>query len=174
VINAPLGSPKVPPESLLFVLDSGAFSHGANLPPSQCRTTPSVVAEFQPGGATRRRLDLFLAAGLVVEAPPAEPLARVREAAARAGSTSRLSAADADVIALALATGGRLVTDDYTVQDVARRLGVHVESVATKGVEANLDWGGRCAGCGRRYDAVKIGSVCPICGAQIVGKPRRR
>jgi endoribonuclease Nob1 len=163
-----------PPESLLFALDAGAFAHGANLPPGQCCTTPSVVAEFESGGATRRRLDLFLAAGLTVEPPPGETLAAVDRAAAEAGSASRLSAADRDVIALALARRLRLVTDDYTVQDLARRLGVAVESIATKGVTEALDWGGRCAGCGRRYDAARIGSACLVCGAQIAGKPRRR
>jgi len=160
-------------DSLPFVLDSGAIAHGANLPPAQCRTAPSVLAEFQPGGATRRRLDLFLAAGLLVQDPAPESLQRVDAAVAKAGSATRLSAADRDVLALALDVRGRLVTDDYTVQDIARRLGLAVESIATRGISERVDWGGRCAGCGRRYDATHIGRECPVCGARIVGKPRR-
>lgn len=169
-------APRSTSDSLLFVLDSGAISHGANLPPAQCRAPASVLAEFQPGGATRRRLDLLLAAGLIVQDPSAPALARVDATAKAAGNAGRLSVADRDVVALALELGpkARLVTDDYTVQDVAKRLGIVVDSIATKGTERAMDWTARCSGCGRTYGADLAGKECGICGAEIRAKPKRR
>jgi UPF0271 protein len=158
------------------VLDSSAVVNGANVPPDRSVTTPSVADEFQPGGATRRRLELLLAGGLGVREPPETARQRVDAAARAAGSLGRLSQADRDVLALALDVGerARLVTDDYTVQDVARRLGIPVQGVALKGATGLLDWTARCTGCARTYGAERAGSACPVCGAEIRAKPRRR
>lgn len=168
--------PPEPTDSLLFVLDSSGIVNGANLPPRRCRTTASVVGEFRPGGATRRRLDLLLAAGMAVVEPTPASLERSRRAADRAGSRARLSRADLDLLAACLDAGphARLVTDDYTLLDVATRLGIAVDTVATRGIEALRDWAARCSGCGRTYKPMPPDSVCPICGSLVRLKPQPR
>lgn len=166
---------KSAPESIVFFLDSSAIVHGANLPPAQCRTVPAVVGEFAPGGATHRRLELLLSGGLAVEEPSGEARQRVREAAAAGGAASRLSPVDVDILSLAWVgrERGVLVTDDYTVQDVARRLGIPIQSVATSGVETKKDWTARCAGCGRTFPPHHAGQSCPVCGSAVRLKPIR-
>jgi endoribonuclease Nob1 len=177
-INPPFGSLKVaaadPPSRLLFVLDASAVVHGVNVPPGSCLVAARVTDEFSPGGATRRRLDLLLAGGLRVEDAPPAARRRVDETARTAGSLGRLSEADRDSLALALAAGATLVTDDYTLQDVARRLGVAVLGVGAPGAQGTIDWTARCAGCGRTYDASWAGRACRVCGAEVRRKPKRR
>lgn len=157
------------PPSLLFFLDSSAFMNGADYPPAECRTTPSILAEFRPGGRQYARVDRYQAAGLVVVEPDPASLQRAQDAARAAGSLARLSRPDLDLLAAALAQEGRavVVSDDYTVQDVARRLGLATRSIRTEGIGGTRDWTARCAGCGRTYDAGKAGTVCTVCGSAI-------
>lgn len=164
-----------PPQSVVFCLDSSAITHGANLPPAQCRTASSVLEEFQPGGATRRRLDLLLAGGMSTAAPSPAARKRVTAAATAAGSGGRLSAPDQDVLALCLDLGpsARLVSDDYTMLDVAKRLGIASQTVATKGITDTRSWNARCSGCGRTYGAERAGQDCDVCGREIRLRTRR-
>lgn len=151
-----------------FYLDSSAFMNGADYPPAECRTTPSVLAEFQPGGRLRARVERYLAAGLAAEPPRPEAHQRVREVARDAGSLSRLSPADLDLLAAALgATDAVIVTDDYTVQDVAQRLRIPTRPVQTPGIEALREWAARCGGCGRTFPPERAGEDCPVCGREI-------
>ena len=159
---------------LLFVLDSSAIANGASVPPAQAMVPPAVLDEFQPGGATRRRLDQFLAAGMQVRQPTDRARARVAETVLGMGAASRLSQADQEVAALAVDVGpvGTLLTDDYTLQDAAKRLGIRVASVATAGIEAKKDWRPRCTGCGRWFSQMPKKDECPICGSLVKAKPR--
>lgn len=163
-----------PLDSLLFFLDSTAIANGANLPASQCRTTPGVLSEFQGAGATSRRLDQFLAAGMLVLEPSPEALSRAAQAAHAAGLDARLSRTDIE-IAAAAADGGStacLVTDDYTIQDLARRLGIRAQGVATDGITEGREWELACRGCGRRYPTDFKREECPVCGAALRPKTR--
>jgi endoribonuclease Nob1 len=158
----------------LFCLDSAAFAHGADLPPAQCLVPSAVTDEFQPGGITRRRLDTILAAGATVRDPTPESRAKVRQVALDAGNFSRLSKADIDVLAVALEAGATIVTDDYTVVDVARRMGIPSQTVATRGIEATMDWESRCKGCGRRFPSSAASRPCHVCGSEVRLSPRRQ
>ena len=93
--------------------------------------------------------------------------------AADAGNAARLSAADRSLVALALGTRATLVTDDYTMLDVARRLEVATLTVNTKGIDRTLDFRPRCSGCGRWFEAAQKGDACPVCGAPVKARPRR-
>jgi UPF0271 protein len=157
----------------LFVLDTGAILQGLNLVASTCWTTPSVLDEVRAGGATGRRAQFLTAGGLNVASPTSASLDRVAAAVARAHVGSRLSATDRDVMALALDRTATLVTDDYTVQDLAGRLGVSWQPATTTGVTKTADWTARCAGCGRPYGPARAGKECPVCGAEIRLKRRR-
>lgn len=142
---------------------------------SQARTTPEVLFEIQLSGATGRRLEHLLAAGLGVESPAAMHAKAVERMAKEAGSEGRLSDADRSVLALALQyrDHASLLSDDYTVLDLARRLGVHAEPVSKAGITSTQDWRVRCAGCGRHFTDRKAGQPCPICGSELRLKPRR-
>jgi UPF0271 protein len=86
---------------------------------------------------------------------------RTREASAAAGEV--LSVADIDVLALALQLDAAVVTDDYALQNVARKMGVPVVPLRQRGTPG-IRWRYRCTGCGR-YS--KGPGECPVCGSPV-------
>lgn len=157
-----------------LVLDTSALLAGRPLGPGEDTLVPSaVMEELRPGGRDRRHLDLLLAAGArLVEAAPADR-ARVLAAAREGGEAGRLSPADVDVLAVAVEVGGEIVTDDYTVQNLARRLGVPTRSIQTRGIDSEYRFVPRCTGCGRFLEAQL--PECPVCGSPVkMVKDKRR
>ena len=149
-----------------LVLDTSALMAGRPLGPGEDTVSPAaVMEELRPGGRDRRHLDNLLAAGArVAEADPAARR-RVQEEAKKGGEAPRLSGADVDVLAVALALGGELATDDYTVQNVARRLGVPTRGVQMAGIREAYRFVPRCTGCRRMLDAPA--EECPVCGSPV-------
>ncbi|HUR68613.1 MAG TPA: nucleotide-binding protein [Candidatus Thermoplasmatota archaeon] len=149
-----------------LVLDTSALLAGRPLGPGEATLIPSaVLEELRPGGRDRRHLDMLVAAGArVVEAAPADR-ARVVEAGKAGGDGSRLSAADIDVLAVALEVDGEIVTDDYTVLNLARRLSIPARTIQTKGITQTYRFVPRCMGCGRFLD--KEYPDCPVCGSPV-------
>ena len=158
-----------------FLLDTAGILEAPNLTASDCVTVPEVTAEVSPGGAGHRRLEQMLAAGLEVRASTNASIGRVERTAKDAGNWGRLSAADASILALALdIPDGTLVSDDYTVLDLAKRLKITTQTIRTSGVTSTKDWMARCTGCGRTYEEDRAGKPCAVCGAEIRLKPLRR
>lgn len=165
--------PETPPKPTRFLLDAAAILQGLNVPAAASWTTPSVLAEVRPGGATGRRAEQLAAAGLHVQAPTEDARRRVKAAADNAGVMGRLSPADVDILALSLDVQGLLLTDDYTVQDLADRLGARWQAATTQGIQHQATWRGRCSGCGRWYPPKRAGQECPVCGAEIRRKQNK-
>jgi endoribonuclease Nob1 len=153
-----------------YVLDTSAFIYGI-APGGEMETVPAVYAEVKD---ERSRLKLELLEGLQVIEPDRIFLDRVADAARETGDDQRLSKADGDLLALALQEkeSGKdavLMTDDYAVQNVARRLGVRAVALWQKKTRSSVAWEKRCTGCGR---AVAEGEVCPVCGSPLRLKKR--
>ncbi|HEX2021425.1 MAG TPA: nucleic acid-binding protein [Candidatus Thermoplasmatota archaeon] len=149
-----------------LVLDTSALMAGRPWGPGEATLVPeAVLAELRPGGRDRRHLDNLLAAGarLVGAAEPAR--ARVRDAAKVGGETARLSAVDVEVLAVALEHDAEVVTDDHTLANVARRLGLSTRPVLTQGVTEEYRFVPRCTGCRRVLDAPA--EECPVCGSPV-------
>jgi UPF0271 protein len=149
-----------------LVLDTSALLAGRPLGPGEDTLIPAAVSdELRPGGRDRRHLDMLLAAGArLVEAGPAER-ARVLAEAEKGGESGRLSVADVDVLAVTLGVEGELVTDDYTVQNLARRMGIPFRPIQTRGITEAYRFVPRCTGCGRFYE--KMLPDCPVCGSAL-------
>lgn len=157
-----------------YVLDTSLVLGGQEPPrDGTWATTPEAAAELRPGGRDFRRFETWQAIGLQVRAADPTHLARVRDAATRAGNLARLSAADLSLLALAIGETATLVTDDHTMLDVAQRLGVPTRTVNTAGVAATLDFRQRCSGCGRWFDAPQKNDTCPVCGSPVKARPTR-
>lgn len=122
---------------------------------------PSVLDEIQLEPQRTRLIEL-IEAGAEVISPGEDALRRVRDAARGAGEY-RLSDVDVDVVALALQLGATILTEDYSVQNVAQILGVPWRSLTTRGIRRVYVWGVRCTHCGRVFRQPP-GEVCPVCG----------
>lgn len=152
-----------------LVLDTSAFMGGLQISgQGRLYTTPLVERELEGVEGS----DLLRASGLEVVEPPREAVERVWRAARGTGDDARLSDADVEVLALALDMGATILTDDYSIQNLASGLGVAFRGVAKRGIERELEWTYRCRGCGRYFD--EDPGECPICGSGIrSARPRK-
>jgi endoribonuclease Nob1 len=169
--RAAAGAAPLPAERW-YVLDTSLLLGGKD-PPRDGRwaTTLEASAEVSPGGRDARRFEDWHSLGLQLRGAGPEAFARVDATAAGAGTASRLSKADRSLLALALELGATLLTDDYTVLDVGKRLGVATQTVNQAGITATLEFRPRCAGCGRWFEAMPKKDECPVCGSPVKAKP---
>ena len=88
----------------------------------------------------------------------------VRETSAVTGDDGRLSETDTELLALALQLKAEIISDDYSVQNVATILQISFKT-ALQGIRKVIHWTYRCRGCGRYYE--KMEPDCPICGSEV-------
>lgn len=144
----------------MLVLDSSAFFSMDNLPDEDHVCPPGVIRELENHGDPR----LALWGDMVRVSDCTEAsLKAVEEAARKSGDLGRLSPVDMTVLALALDMNGTIWSDDYSIQNVARIMGIGFKPVGMKGIQKVVKWNYRCLGCGKWYKERM--PECPICGA---------
>jgi rRNA maturation endonuclease Nob1 len=103
-----------------------------------------------------------------------EPVALAQEAAAKTGDLARLSQVDLEVLALTIATGEVLHTDDYSLQNVCRAQGLSFAAVSNKSSKEQWRWQLRCTGCKAKVPVTsKEPRDCDICGSPMLVKRAR-
>jgi UPF0271 protein len=60
-----------------------------------------------------------------------------------------------------------VVTDDYSIQNVLKIMGISYRSVLTKGIENIVGWIKICKGCKKKYPSNNSLTECEICGSPI-------
>ena len=145
------------------VLDATALLSGASFD-GELFTTPEAVAEVRRHGSTPQ-LDAVLATKVRVLTPGPESLEVVDRVARKTGDVARLSPTDRGLLALAHDLVGSIMTDDYSIQNVASRLGVPFEGVLQRGIREVVEWRYRCTGCGRFFEEPL--KDCPVCGSRV-------
>jgi len=83
--------------------------------------------------------------------------------------SDKASEADKELLALALEFRAPVVTDDYGIQNIAKKLGIDFIPVAQEGIKNIISWEYYCSGCRRKSG--KSG-VCKACGGRIKRKPK--
>ncbi len=148
-----------------YVLDTSAILSGKDLP-ADCElySSPKILEELQHG-RMRRRLDFLIESGLRVVSPSEEKLNKVLAAAERSGDISRVSQADLEILGLAMELDATLLTDDYSIQNIASILGVEYMGISQDEIKETLKWRIRCKGCGRYWDTMH--PACPVCGSEL-------
>ncbi len=116
---------------------------------------------------------------LKVVEPEERHLDAVEDESLRMGESHALSATDKQVLALGLQLrDGELepviVSDDYSVQNMAETLGLRHRGLATPGIKKRYTWTLYCPGCRREYAEPQIDDVCPVCGTELKRKPVRK
>jgi len=116
---------------------------------------------------------------LKLRAPKAEFLERVKESSRDVGDMLFLSDVDSQVLALALELKGAgnepfIVTDDYSIQNVANQLGLEFAPLMTFGIRFRLHWIRYCPACRRKYPPDYKHRKCEVCGTELKRKPLRK
>jgi UPF0271 protein len=152
-----------------FVLDTSVFIYSV-LISGNMYTVPEVTRELRSSEAGVV-LQEYLKDGLKIESPLKTDVEIVTEKAKSTGDYLRLSQADIDLLAKALELSGTLVTDDYSIQNVAALLGIETQPIQQARIKRVLKWRRRCVGCGRLYESE---AICPVCGSEVKVKPVKR
>ena len=165
----------------VIVLDTSAFLAGFDpfsLGEEQV-TVPKVEEEIRKNSMIKMRFETAIESGkLKVKAPSQESSIKAKACASKVGDSFKLSETDMQLLALALelkATGytPQLVTDDYSIQNVATQMGIGFLALATLGIKRLLEWIRYCPACYREYPANTKSKECQVCGTELKRKPRR-
>lgn len=126
---------------------------------------PNSVIQELKDEKSKLMIDLSIERGSIRVIDPTESsIKKVIKTAQMTGDIQNLSQTDIDVIALALEHDLDIVTDDYSIQNVANALGLKHEPIAQEGIKYKFRWINICEGCGRKYPS-DFDGVCEICGS---------
>ena len=165
----------------VIVLDTSAFLAGFDpfsLSEEQL-TVPRVEEEIRKNSTIWVRFQTAIENGkLKIKKPSETCLNKVKASASQVGDSFLLSETDIQLLALALElkVAGytpQIVTDDYSIQNVATQLGIEFLALATFGIKRLLEWIRYCPACHREYPADSTAKECQVCGTLLKRKPRR-
>lgn len=165
----------------VIVLDTSAFLAGFD-PFSfgaEQVTVPKVEEEIRRNSMIKMRFETAIESGkLKVKAPSQEFSNKAKTSASKVGDSYKLSETDMQLLSLALElkTEGytpQIVTDDYSIQNVATQMGIEFLALATFGIKRLLEWIRYCPACHREYPADCKTKECQVCGTELKRKPRR-
>ncbi|MEM0116916.1 MAG: NOB1 family endonuclease [Conexivisphaerales archaeon] len=163
-----------------YVLDTSAVLAGfLNTSASNdMYVTPLVIAEVKKKlGEEEASLLLDFRKLFVVE-PLLETVNEILERIKKMGEGGNLSPADISVLALGVdinkSATVEIITDDYSIQNVATMLGLRVHSLATKPIRSTVLWEYRCKGCGKVYTTIGKNKICMVCGSEIIRRPIKK
>jgi UPF0271 protein len=165
----------------VVVLDTSAFLAGFDpfsLGIEQV-TVPKVEEEILRNSMVKMRFETAVESGKVKVKAPTQKFSDAAKAyASKVGDSFKLSEADMQLLALALelkAAGytPQIVTDDYSIQNVATQMGIGFLALATFGIKRLLEWIRYCPACHKEYPPNCKTKECQICGTELKRKPRR-
>jgi UPF0271 protein len=155
-----------------YILDTCAFLSGKpiDLQNAKIVTTTEIEKELKPGGRDYQNYQYLKEKGLILHKPNKESIKIIENASKKTGDFERLSKIDIEILALAYdflknEESSIILTDDYSIQNVAENLKLRYQSINQKGISKRFKWINRCRGCGKKFkDNI---SICPICGGEI-------
>lgn len=165
-----------------LVLDTSAFIAGFDLlaVPEKQYTVPKVERELVIGSLPWTRFKTAVENGkLMIQEPKKSSTQEILEASRKVGDIRYLSEADLQVLALALELKAEglnpmIITDDYSIQNVANKVNVEFTSLLTFGIKFRVKWTIYCPACYRKYPSDYNFKVCEICGTELKRKPKKK
>jgi len=156
----------------IFILDTSVILSGKPISfDKNCMiTSDGVTKELKPGGRDYNSFQFLIEKGLKVQIPSKESIDKINKTIEKTGDINRLSKTDIEILALSLDVNKEygkiaiIVTDDYSIQNVANYLKISFQTINQAGITKRFIWNYRCRGCGKKFkENIKI---CPICGAE--------
>jgi len=154
------------------VLDSSAFYAGIPFSSNE----PSYITSLIYNEIEHIKKDhdaiqiLIETKRLMIRDPEHRFIITVNDAAKKSGDFPNLSHEDISAISLSLQLEAELVTDDFTISNVAKNLNIKVIPVMTSGIKNVVIWKYYCQGCKTNFSKVK---ECPRCGNRLKRKPMK-
>ncbi len=167
--------------SEVFILDATALISG--LDPNVINRTLWTVAEvIDEIKDSRNKLRIEMAIEnktIKIGRPSATAIDKIKQTAEKSGDIIVLSDTDIKVLSLALdlkEAGHEVVilTDDYSVQNVASRLKIESKAYTTAGIRYEINWELYCPSC---FHSIEMRNTkrkqifCEICGTKMKRRP---
>ena len=161
-------------EEVYYILDASAFMGGFEPRTSLNFTIPEITEEIKD---TKSKLILEESINenkLNIREPSLNSIKKIDDVIFKSGDNLRLSNTDKMLLALALDFSKKhkikIITDDYSIQNVAKIMGFAYESVLTEGIKRVYNWVRVCNGCRKEYTDDYHYDDCEICGSRIFKK----
>ena len=156
----------------IFILDTSAVLSGKpiNMKNSIIATTPKISNELKPKGKDYQSFQFLKEKGLRILHPSNQSLNMIEKTSIKTGDIGRLSMADKELLAVALDLKEKgenkpvIVTDDYSIQNVAYGLKIEFINISAPKITKKYRWITRCRGCGKKFK--ENITTCPICGTK--------
>jgi UPF0271 protein len=158
----------------VYVLDASAII-GGFISKKNNFITASVVNEIKD---LKSKISLETAIGdgsIKIVEPATSDLDEIREVIKESGDVLRLSKVDVNLVALGYklkrkSLNPTVVTDDYSMQNVLKIIGIPYRSVLTEGINEIYGWIKVCKGCKTKFPPEYQFDECEICGTRIIKK----
>ncbi len=159
----------------VYVLDASSIIGGFSSKESQNFITASVISEIKDFKSKIYLESAIEDGDITIMEPESVDIKNVREVIMKSGDILRLSDEDIDIVALAFKLKRNqknpwVVTDDYSIQNVLKIVGIPYRSVITEGINEVYGWIKICKGCKKKYPPEYIFDECEICGTRIIKK----
>ena len=153
-----------------FVLDSSAILSGKFISTDhEFYTSPTISQELDKSEMSEQ-FNYMIDAGLRIMKPSMDSVEKVRAGARKTGDIHRLSEPDIELLGLALELDGILLTNDYSIQNLACELNIRFSSPTNDEIENLVTWEFQCKGCAQIFQEKQ--KECPVCGSQLRFKPK--
>jgi len=159
----------------VYVLDASAIIGGFSLKESQNFITASVISEIKDFKSKLYLESAIEDGSITIIEPESVDIKNVSDIIIKSGDVLRLSDVDKNLVALAFKLKREhknplVVTDDYSMQNVLKIVGMPYRSVLTEGINEIYGWVKICKGCKRKYPPEYVFDECEICGTRIIKK----
>ncbi len=159
----------------VYVLDASAIIGGFSMEKSQNFTTASVISEIKDFKSKLYLESAIENGSIVIMEPESIDIKNVSNTIIKSGDVLRLSDVDKNLVALSFKLRREhknplVVTDDYSMQNVLKIVGIPYRSILTDGINEIYGWVKICKGCKKKYPPEYVFDECEICGTRIIKK----
>ncbi len=145
------------------VLDASAFYAGIPFRSLDRYYTTSLI--FNEVKHIKKNYDIFdvlLKTGRIIIMDPITLYKnKVIKKAKETGDINSLSDGDVSVVSLCIYVNGELITDDFSIINVSKKLGIATKPIMTSGIRREVKWVYYCPGCNNHC---YLNKLCMICG----------
>ncbi|MHA1582402.1 MAG: NOB1 family endonuclease [Candidatus Baldrarchaeia archaeon] len=161
----------------VLILDTSAFigKFYFYLPNGKYITVPRVLNEILDEKIKNVIETYIRSRKIEIKSPGAESIKIVEQVAGETGDLPYISETDKQILALALEYKNKgfktiIVSDDYAIQNVAKKLAINFVSLVQKGIKYFISWEIYCPACGKRFPPSYAAETCDVCGEKIKRK----
>ena len=157
------------------ILDASAFIGGYHPTDKNNYTIPDVTQELKDIQSQSIMNNALKDDLLVIQEPNKKSMNVIEDTIKTSGDILRLSDVDKKLLALTVQKKSEhndvlLLTDDYSIQNVAKILEIPFQSIITKGIQQVYNWKLICKGCKKEYSKDYSFPECEICGSPLYKK----